>query len=117
MGELLRAFACADVAFVGGSLADFGGHNPLEPAALGVPVLFGPHMEQTGFKELLSGGAASLVHDEIELADALRELLGPGDRNRRMAAAGPAVVGRFRGTLARTLDCMAARGLLPEEWA
>ena len=48
MGELVSAFACADVAFVGGSLRDFGGHNPLEPAALGVPILFGPYMEQTG---------------------------------------------------------------------
>ena len=114
MGELLRAFACADAAFVGGSLGDFGGHNPLEPAALGIPVLFGPYMEQTGFKELLSGGAASLVHDGAEVADALRELLGPGDRNQRMAAAGPKVVGRFRGTLARTLDCMAVRGFLPK---
>ncbi|MEE8342812.1 MAG: lipid IV(A) 3-deoxy-D-manno-octulosonic acid transferase, partial [Gammaproteobacteria bacterium] len=44
MGELTLFFASADVAFVGGSLISAGGHNPLEPAALGVPALFGPHM-------------------------------------------------------------------------
>ena len=60
IGELQGVFACAEAAFVGGSLRDYGGHNPLEPAALGVPVLFGPYMEQTGAKELLTGGAASV---------------------------------------------------------
>src|SRR3546814_5704822 len=44
MGELFAYFAAADVAFVGGSLVPIGGHNVLEPAALGLPVLFGPHM-------------------------------------------------------------------------
>ena len=44
MGELLFLYALADVAFVGGSLIERGGHNPLEPAALGVPVLSGPHV-------------------------------------------------------------------------
>ncbi len=112
MGELVGAFAGADAAFVGGSLTDFGGHNPLEPAALGTPVLFGPYMEQTGCKELLEGGAASVVHDDRDLAATLDVLLARGERRNRMAAAGPLVVNRFRGTLARTLDCMIARGIL-----
>lgn len=112
MGELLGAFASADVAFVGGSLRDFGGHNPLEPAALGLPVLFGPYMEQTGAKELLSGGAAMLVHDERELADALRDLFGNSGRRRDMAQAGPKIVARFKGILARTIQCMESRKIL-----
>jgi len=112
MGELVRIFACADAAFVGGSLSDFGGHNPLEPAALGVPVIFGQFMEQTGSKELLSDGAAILVHDEDELASALISIFSGDERHRRMSHAGPTVVRRFRGTLSRTVQTMENRGLL-----
>lgn len=112
MGELLSAFACADAAFVGGSLRDYGGHNPMEPAALGIPVLFGPYMEQTGAKELLSGGAAILVHDETELAEALDSILSDSEMRRRMAEAGPKVIRKFRGILARTYQAMESRGVL-----
>jgi 3-deoxy-D-manno-octulosonic-acid transferase len=112
MGELIRAFVCADAAFVGGSLSDFGGHNPLEPAALGIPVLFGPFMEQTGSKELLSDGAAVLVHDRDEITKTINTILGDSGKRRRMADAGPAVVKRFKGTLARTLQCMEDRKLI-----
>lgn len=112
MGELVSAFACADVAFVGGSLRDFGGHNPLEPAALGVPVLFGPYMEQTGSKELLSEGAAALVHDEEELAGIIENLLNNVEKRQQMKKAGTVVVKRFKGTLARTLQCIKSRQLI-----
>jgi 3-deoxy-D-manno-octulosonic-acid transferase len=111
LGELAGVFACADAAFVGGSLRDYGGHNPLEPAALGVPVLFGPYMEQTGAKELLSGDAAALVHDEKELAEILAALMDDTTRRLAMAAAGPRVVARFTGVLARTIRCMESRRL------
>jgi 3-deoxy-D-manno-octulosonic-acid transferase len=112
MGELLGTFACADAAFVGGSLRDYGGHNPMEPAALGIPILFGPYMEQTGAKELLSGGAATLVHDEHELAEAVCALFENTELHKSMAEAGPKVVARFTGVLARTILCMEARRLL-----
>lgn len=112
LGELIRAFACADAAFVGGSLSDFSGHNPLEPAALGVPVIFGPYMEQTGSKELLSEGAAVLVHDEFELAEMILRIFEGGEKSRIMSQAGPTVVRRFKGTLARTLQCMENRKLI-----
>ncbi len=112
MGDLLEAFACADAAFVGGSLRDFGGHNPMEPAALGVPVLFGPYMEQTGSKELLAGGAAALVHDYEELAEAVKRLFSGGENYHRMKEAGPEVVKRFKGTLTRTFNLMENRGLI-----
>lgn len=112
MGELLGAFACADAAFVGGSLRDYGGHNPMEPAALGIPVLFGPYMEQTGAKELLSGGAAALVHDQNELADMLVDLFRNRERCKLMAQAGPKVVARFKGILTRTIQCLDNRKIL-----
>ncbi len=59
MGELLLFYAAADLAFVGGSLVPTGGHNVLEPALLGLPVLFGPHMfnfTEAG-ERLLDGGS------------------------------------------------------------
>ena len=46
MGELQKLYAAADVAFVGGSLVEVGGHNILEACAVGIPVIFGPHMFQ-----------------------------------------------------------------------
>jgi 3-deoxy-D-manno-octulosonic-acid transferase len=113
MGELLSMFACGDVAFVGGSLMNFGGHNPMEPAALGVPVLFGPYMEQTGSKELLAEGAAALVHDNTELTAKIESLFANHDNRMQMGTAGTVVVDRFKGTLLRTLKCMKDRGLIP----
>ena len=53
MGELKMLYAAADVAFVGGSLVPVGGHNVLEPAVLGIPVMFGPYM--SNFKEIEQG--------------------------------------------------------------
>ncbi|KPL01593.1 MAG: hypothetical protein AMJ90_07560 [candidate division Zixibacteria bacterium SM23_73_2] len=86
-GELSSLYSCADVAFVGGSLIPKGGHNILEPAVFGVPVLFGPHTEnfQSAKKIVLSSGGGIEVKDKDELYlklfsllkdDRLREDLG-----------------------------------------
>ena len=77
-----------------------------------MPVLFGPYMEQTGFKELLSEGAAALVHDEEELADIIETLLKNDEKRQQMKKAGIVVVKRFKGTLARTLQCIKRRQLI-----
>ena len=104
MGELMRYYAAADVAFVGGSIAYVGGHNVLEPAALGVPVLVGPHT--FNFTEitqlLLDQGGARLVHDGSELS---RELLALRDDASALDAMGHAahtLVQENRGALRRT---------------
>jgi 3-deoxy-D-manno-octulosonic-acid transferase len=94
-GELARVYRYASAAFVGGSLVPHGGHNPIEPAAAGVPVCFGPHM--SNFREIaaafLHSEAAKEVHDAAELAqfietmtsdDALRTAWG--ERGRRTVA-------------------------------
>ena len=69
MGELQSYYAAGDVAFVGGSLEPIGGHNPLEPAALSKPVLFGPHMFNFAdiSRQLLESGAAIEVTDGEKL--------------------------------------------------
>ncbi len=103
-GELARLYSVADVAFVGGSFIKHGGQNPLEPAAIGVPVLFGPHM--SNFREaslaLVTAGGAFTVDDEKEMAVKLETLLA--NDGLRMAAGKAAldVVEKNRGATKKT---------------
>ncbi len=88
MGELTDIYSLADLAFVGGSLVPLGGHNPLEPAVFGVPVLFGPYMEHSqAAAELLTGcGLGFKVRDEEEFYQKARLILTDGlDRIRLVA--------------------------------
>ncbi len=77
MGELPLFYAAADVAFVGGSLVPIGGHNMLEPAALGVPVVFGPEVFNFAdiSRRLSEVGAARQIPDAGALAPVITELL------------------------------------------
>jgi 3-deoxy-D-manno-octulosonic-acid transferase len=74
VGELSALYAAADVAFVGGSLIERGGHNVLEPVLRGVPVVFGPHVANfrgaAAFAQ--ESGAGRMVKDAAELANAVR---------------------------------------------
>ncbi|WP_207260601.1 lipid IV(A) 3-deoxy-D-manno-octulosonic acid transferase, partial [Pseudomonas sp. FW305-42] len=105
MGELLFLYALADIAFVGGSLVPTGGHNPLEPAALALPVLMGPHV--FNFLEisamLREAGALQQVDDAEGLAAAVRRLVELPQDARRMGEAGRAVMRANQGALQRLL--------------
>lgn len=98
-GELSRLYAVADVAFVGGSLIRHGGQNPLEPAAHGTPVVFGPDMRN--FRDicavLLKAGAAVMAQSEGELAEIFTKLLADKDTRDKMGAGGLDVINRNRG--------------------
>lgn len=104
IGELARAYGVSAVAFIGGSLAPTGGHNPLEPALWGVPVLSGPHVHNFSevYDEMTEAGAARLVADGDELAAALTEWLDNSDEAGVAGAAGRRVVEANRGATART---------------
>lgn len=106
MGELLFLYALADITFVGGSLVANGGHNLLEPAALGKPVLSGPHL--FNFLEiaaqLRAAGALSEVADAAQLAERTATLLDTPAEAQRMSAAGLAVLKANQGALERLLD-------------
>ena len=106
VGELAALYAAADVAFVGGSLVPIGGHNLLEPAALGVPVLTGPSYfaGKDIARLLIQQGAALEVQDARELAAALARLLGDFAERRRMGAIGRRLVESNRGSVARLLE-------------
>lgn len=105
LGELLGFYAAADVAFVGGSLVPLGGHNLLEPAALGVPILTGPSFtnSEDAARLLAGAGALEVVHDAEELAARLAQLLAdPSERQRRGEAARASVAAN-RGALEKLL--------------
>lgn len=103
LGELSLYYAAADAAFVGGSLVPIGGHNLLEPAALGIPTLTGPHVfnAEDIAAALVAEGAVACIEDGESLQRALLTLAhNPNERARR-GAQGVAVVDRNRGTLER----------------
>ncbi len=106
MGELLQYYAAADLAFVGGSIAYVGGHNVLEPAALGIPVLVGPHT--FNFSEitslLLDRGGALRVSDAADLTREVAMLRRDCDARVAMGAAAERLVLENRGALRRTLE-------------
>jgi 3-deoxy-D-manno-octulosonic-acid transferase len=104
MGELARAYRSADLAFIGGSLAPTGGHNPLEPAVWGVPVLSGPHIHNFTeiYDEMTAAGAAVIVDDVDALTKAVDHWLDNPRAAGVAGAAGRAVVEANRGATART---------------
>jgi 3-deoxy-D-manno-octulosonic-acid transferase len=105
MGELSVFLAAADAAFVGGSLLPVGGHNVLEPAALGVPVAFGPHMFNFAqiSRMLLEAGAAEQVDDAAALGETMQRWLGNASLRARVGENGRRVVEANRGALERVL--------------
>ena len=106
LGELMPFYACAQVAFVGGSLQPVGGHNLLEPAATGTAVVTGPHLHNFAeiSRRMTAAGALRIGADMAAVGDHLLALLDDGAVRQAMAAAGSALLERNRGTLRRTLE-------------
>ncbi len=103
MGEMLLLYGLADVAFVGGSLVPTGGHNLIEPAAWGLPLVSGTHL--FNFAEvarlMLAGGGLRLVNSSEALAAELGELLSDPAQRRQRGEAAKRVADANRGALAR----------------
>lgn len=116
IGELAQLYQIATAVFVGGSLVPAGGHNILEPALFGKPIIFGPFMEN--FAEIaelfLASGAAIQVHNDRELDDAVMALMNDPVRRARLGAAARALVDANRGAKGRTL-AVVTRLLPPHE--
>jgi 3-deoxy-D-manno-octulosonic-acid transferase len=109
IGELAQLYQLATAVFVGGSLENHGGHNILEPAIYGKPIVFGPHMQN--FREIadafVTNGAAVQVQSERELEEALLALLTDPVRRARLGAAARALVEANRGAKEKTLAVIA----------
>ena len=106
LGELLAFYAAADVAFVGGSLVPIGGHNLLEPAALGLPVLAGPNNFNSAdiARLLVESGAVRIVHDAPQIAALVGELLADPTARSNMGARGRKAVEENRGAVKRLME-------------
>jgi 3-deoxy-D-manno-octulosonic-acid transferase len=108
IGELAQVYQIATVAFVGGSLVETGGHNILEPAVFGRPVVFGPYM--SNFAEIagtfLANRAAVQVESARELEDQLAALVADPVRRASLGAAARALVDANKGALERTVEAV-----------
>lgn len=117
IGELAQLYQIATAVFVGGSLVDAGGHNILEPAVFGKPIVFGPYMQN--FAEIartfLDNGAAIQLRSGRELEPVLVELLADPVRRASLGAAARALVEANRGARAKSLGAIAQ--LMPSDGA
>jgi 3-deoxy-D-manno-octulosonic-acid transferase len=115
IGELATVYQIGTVVFVGGSLVATGGHNVLEPAVFGKPIVFGPHMEN--FAEIadafVNNGAGVQVAGEQALDEAFVSLMGDPVRRARLGAAARALVEANRGAKEKSVTVLA--DLLPRE--
>lgn len=115
IGELAQVYQIATAVFVGGSLVDQGGHNILEPAVFGKPIVFGPHMQN--FAEIaqafVDNHAAIQIASSRELEHVLMDVLHDPVRRARLGAAARALVEANRGARAKTMTAIAR--LLPPQ--
>ena len=106
MGELGRIYGLGSVCFVGGSLVPVGGHNLLEPASFGIPVVFGPHTHNfvSMAESLLGGGGGRRVRNGDELYKTMKTFLENGEARTRSGARAKVFVENNRGALKRVVD-------------
>jgi 3-deoxy-D-manno-octulosonic-acid transferase len=115
VGVLNAYYAAAEVAFVGGSLRSYGGHNPLEPAACGAAVVIGPHhaSQREAVRALIQRHAVRIAASEDELVESLQALLGDSGARARQSEEGRVVVEEQRGAARRTVARLAMWNLWP----
>ena len=106
IGELANSYRFADIAFVGGSLPPQGGHNPIEPAIMGAPVLFGPHMDDFDeiSQDLLTAGGARRVGGEESLFEAVSTWLADPRLRKKAGLAALGCVEKQQGVIDRHLQ-------------
>jgi 3-deoxy-D-manno-octulosonic-acid transferase len=115
IGELATVYQIATIVFVGGSLVATGGHNVLEPAVFGKPIIFGPHMQN--FLEIadafVTNAAGVQLADESQLEEAFLSLMSDPVRRARLGAAARALVEANRGANEKSVTVLST--LLPQE--
>jgi len=106
LGELGRIYGLAEISFVGGSLIQFGGHNLLEPASFGCPVLFGPYTHNFVLMSqlLIEAGGGKRVNDGEDLFKSMNELLSDQERQKKMGRKAKNFVEANRGALERIIQ-------------
>jgi len=115
IGQLTSLYHQAQLAFVGGSLVQEGGHNPIEAALAGIPVLFGPHMDDFAeiAENLVRGGGAFQVNTVEELSNCVSQLLQSEEKRRAIGQKGLATIKQQQGVITAHLNLI--RQLLPND--
>jgi len=116
LGEAMSFMGHAELVFMGGSLVPAGGHNLLEPARLGLPVVVGPHMEDFAeeTRALLSAGAVVQVRDAAEAQGVVRGLLADGPVRAELGRAARRVVAEHAAGVVRDyVSALERAGVLP----
>ncbi len=108
LGELSRFYACSDVAFVGGSLIEIGGHNILEPAVLGKPVVIGQYFHNFAdiTRQFINANAITIVKNENELADCVIRLLNNEGYRIKLGGKGRDVIQENAGSTSRFITVL-----------
>ena len=106
LGELVQFYSLASIAFVGGSLIDFGGHNPIEPALMEIPVLFGPYMSDFSEiqKDLLVAEGALEVRNQQDIEKSLTTLIYSKDQRNKIGKAALECIRGQQGVIQRHID-------------
>lgn len=114
LGELVYAYAISSVAFVGATLVDIGGHNPLEPARFGLPVLVGPYHSNVRdiVQDLASEGALFVVHSSEEAGKVLVDLVSDAKLSGELGEKAKAVWQKNIGATERILESLGELGVL-----
>lgn len=114
IGDQASFFGAMDVAFIGGSLSDHGGHNPLEAARVGTPALFGPHMQNCRdlADSLLTSGGGRTVTSARELGESILQLIEDDQARESMATGGLRMFESNRGASSRLVSELVSRGVL-----
>ncbi len=108
VGELASAYGAADIAVIGGSFIEKGGHNPLEPAFWGKPVVCGPHMENFPFMQDFYVGSGAIKTDREGIYDVLRELLRSQDKRKSMGEKARALYKEKAGAVRSAVEILEA---------
>ncbi|BCL60258.1 3-deoxy-D-manno-octulosonic acid transferase [Desulfomarina profundi] len=108
IGELINFYSLSHIAFIGGSLVNYGGHNPVEPALFGIPVLFGPYMSD--FHEialsLLRAGGGLQVKDGNELQQSLESFLASDRKREKYGFAAQQCIQQQRGVINNHMEIL-----------
>jgi 3-deoxy-D-manno-octulosonic-acid transferase len=109
MGELMNFYAASDIAFIGGSLVEVGGHNPIEPGALGLPILAGPHVFnfEAICEQLVSCGGMDVVQGEAKLLASLKQLMADPESARQRGQYALKEVNASKGAVNQVVDYLA----------
>ncbi len=114
IGELRNVYSVGDIAFIGGTLLPYGGHNLVEPAFFGLPILFGPYINNTRESaiELIKSGSAIIVANETEFKKTISNLLDNPSKRKKMGENSKQYIKQKSGVVKNYIEALAENSIL-----